>query len=128
MPHVILEYSSNLDSAVDIRGLLKDLHEAVIESGIAEPVAVRSRAEPRDVFRVGDGDPKNAFVHVVARVRIGRPQDKLKAFGESMLARVERRMEAAFNTHRVAITVEIHEINHMTFRRNTVREHARSLA
>lgn len=128
MPHIIVEYSGNLDDSVDAAGLVADVHAAVIASGMAEVAAVRTRAERRDVFRVGDGNPANAFVHVVARLRVGRPQDQRKALGQALLAAIENRLERAFKTHPTAITVEIHEFDHMTFRRNTIREQSKANA
>jgi 5-carboxymethyl-2-hydroxymuconate isomerase len=78
MPHIIAEYSANLEPALDPQGLIDELHEAAVASGIAEVAAIRTRAERRDVYRVADGRPEIGFVHVVARLRIGRPQEKLK--------------------------------------------------
>jgi 5-carboxymethyl-2-hydroxymuconate isomerase len=128
MPHIIAEYSANLEPLLDARKLIDALHLAAIATGIAEPAAVRTRAERRDVFRVADDNPANGFVHVVARLRIGRPQDRLKALGEALLAAVEEGLAEAFKSHPIGVTVEIHEINHLTFRRNTIRERAQSVA
>ncbi len=58
MPHIIVEYSSNLDNSMDVQGLLNALHQAMIEvrrmrhcrasapaqraaSIIASPIAIR---------------------------------------------------------------------------------------
>lgn len=128
MPHIIAEYSANLEPALDPQALVNELHQIVISLGIAEAPAVRTRAERRDVFRVGDGNPANGFVHVVARLRIGRPEEQREALGKALLAAVDRQLETAFKTHPIAITVEIHEIEHMTFRRNTIRERAEKAA
>jgi 5-carboxymethyl-2-hydroxymuconate isomerase len=128
MPHIIVEYSANLEPALDPQALVDALHRTAIDLGIAEAPAVRTRAERRDVFRVGDGNPANGFVHVVARLRIGRPEEKRKALGEALLAVLNRELDAAFEIHPIAVTVEIHEIDHLTFRRNTVRERAEKAA
>jgi 5-carboxymethyl-2-hydroxymuconate isomerase len=128
MPHIIVEYSANLEPALDPQALVDALHRTAIDLGIAEAPAVRTRAERRDVFRVGDGNPANGFVHVVARLRIGRPEEKRKALGEALLAVLNRELDAAFEIHPIAVTVEIHEIDRLTFRRNTVRERAEKAA
>jgi 5-carboxymethyl-2-hydroxymuconate isomerase len=128
MPHIIVEYSANLEPVLDPQALVNELHRTAIDLGIAEAPAVRTRAERRDVFRVGDGNPANGFVHIVARLRVGRPEEKRKALGEALLAVLNRELDAAFKAHPIAVTVEIHEIDHMTFRRNTVRERAEKAA
>lgn len=122
MPHLIVEYSSNLDDSVDVPGLVRDLHQCMIDSKVADIEAFRTRAERRDLFFVADGNPKNAFVHVVARLRIGRPEDQRKKLADALLAVVDKRLERAYAAHPTAITVEIEEINNITSRRNTIRE------
>ena len=71
MPHIVVEYSANLDKDLDIRNLVDRVHEAVLASGVFELGAVRTRAERRDVYRVADGDPNNGFVHVDIRIAPG---------------------------------------------------------
>ncbi len=128
MPHIIAEYSANLEDCLDVQALVDDLHQVAIDSGVAEPVAIRTRAERREYFRVADGDPANGFVHITARLRIGRPQEKRSALGEALLAAADKRLAAVYPTHPIGLTVEIHEIDEMTFRRNTLRERAATAA
>jgi 5-carboxymethyl-2-hydroxymuconate isomerase len=128
MPHIIAEYSANLEDRLDVQALVDDLHQAAIDSNVADLAAIRTRAARRAHFRVADGKPENGFVHIVARLRVGRPEDKRKALGEALLAAADRRLANVYPTHPIGLTVEIHEIDHMTFRRNTLRERAASAA
>lgn len=122
MPHVIVEYSANLDGSLDIRKLVDDLHQVVADSGVADIAAIRTRAERRDVYRVADGDPKNAFVHIVGRFRKGRPVDVLTKMSEALLAATDRNLQRAYAAHAIAITVEMEEIDNITARKNTIRK------
>lgn len=128
MPHIIAEYSANLEDRLDVQALVDDLHRAAVDSAIAEIVGIRTRAVAREHFRVADGRPENGFVHIVARLRIGRPEEKRKALGQALLAAADKRLANVYPTHPIGLTVEIHEIDHMTFRRNTLRERAESAA
>lgn len=128
MPHVIMEYSANIEGSVEIGALLGDLHQTMIDSGLAEIAALRTRAERRDQYRVADGNPDNAFVHVVIRMREGRPKEALQRLGESLLATANKRLDRAYAAHPLALTIEIHEIGHLTFRRNTIRDKAEKAA
>ena len=77
MPHVIVEYSANIEADLSPDRLVDEIHQAAITSGIAEPVAVRTRLKRREHYRVGDGSPENAFVHIDVRGRKGRtPEQK----------------------------------------------------
>jgi 5-carboxymethyl-2-hydroxymuconate isomerase len=129
MPHIIAEYSANLEDRLDVQALVDDLHQAAIDSAVAELVAIRSRAVRREHFRVADGNPANGFVHIVARMRRGRTPEQRKALGAALLAAADKRLAAVYPTHPIGLTVEVHEIDpEMTFRRNTLRERAKSAA
>ena len=128
MPHIIAEYSANLEDRLDVQALVDDLHQTAIDSGVADLAAIRTRAARRTHFKVADGKPENGFVHIVARLRIGRPEEKRKALGEALLAAADKRLANVYPTHPIGLTVEIHEIDHMTFRRNTLRERAATAA
>ena len=79
MPHVIVEYSANIEAEISPQRLVEEIHGAAITSGIAEPVAIRTRLMRREDFRVGDGAPENAFVHIDIRARKGRTLEQKKA-------------------------------------------------
>jgi 5-carboxymethyl-2-hydroxymuconate isomerase len=121
MPHVIAEYSANLEDRLDVAGLIADLHQVVAASGVADVPAIRTRAARREHFRVGDGNAANGFVHITMRLRVGRPQDTLNALGQALLDAADKRLQNVYATHPVALTVEMHEIDQLTFRRNTLR-------
>lgn len=122
MPHVIVEYSGNLDGALDVGKLLADLHQTVIDSKVAEVAAIRTRAERREAFRVADGSAENAFVHVTMRLRIGRSEDVRTKLADALLAATDRNLQRAYAAHPTAITVEMEEIDNITARKNTIRE------
>ncbi len=125
MPHIIAEYSANLEDVLDGAALVADLHQAAIDSKVAELVGIRSRAARREYFRVADGNPANGFVHITARLRRGRPEAVRKALGAALLAAADKRLEPVYPKHPIGLTVEVHEIDpDMTFRRNTLRERA----
>jgi 5-carboxymethyl-2-hydroxymuconate isomerase len=129
MPHIIAEYSANLENRLNVQALVDDLHQAAIDSQVAELVGIRSRAVKRDHFRVADGNAANGFVHIVARLRRGRTTEQRKALGQALLAAADKRLADVYPWHPVGLTVEVHEIDpDMTFRRNTLRESAQTAA
>jgi 5-carboxymethyl-2-hydroxymuconate isomerase len=129
MPHIIAEYSANLEDRLNVQALVDDLHRAAVDSAIAEIVGIRTRAVRREHFRVADGKPENGFIHITARLRRGRSPEQRKALGQALLAAADQRLASVYTAHPVALTVEVHEIDpDMTFRRNTLRERAKSAA
>ena len=129
MPHIIAEYSANLEDRLDVQALVDDLHQAAIDSQVAELVGIRSRAVGRAYFRVADGNPANGFVHITVRLRRGRPENVRQTLGAALLAAADKRLVSVYPTHPIGLTVEVQEIDpDMTFRRNTLRERAQSAA
>ena len=124
MPHIIAEYSANLEDTLDVPAMIDALHQVMIESGLADLAAIRTRAERRDVYRIADRNPQNGFVHITSRLRIGRPKDQLQKLADNLLAAADRALEQTYKTHPTMLAVEIHEIDQLTVRKNTVREKA----
>ena len=124
MPHIIAEYSSNLEDTLDVQALVDALHQVMIDSGLADIAAIRTRAERRDLYRIADGSPQNGFVHIISRLRIGRSKEQLQKLADGLLAAADRMLESTYGKHPTMLAVEIHEIDQLTVRKNTVREKA----
>ena len=123
MPHVIVEYSANIEAELPPARLVEDIHQAAMASGIAEPVAIRTRLMRREHYRVGDGSPENAFVHIDIRARKGRPLEQKKAAVQAIYDQANKTLEPVFKARPLALTVEIHEIDPDTrLLRNGMRE------
>jgi 5-carboxymethyl-2-hydroxymuconate isomerase len=125
MPHLIIEYSSNIEVEVPPKRLLEDFHRTAIDLGIAEPVGVRTRLERRDQYRVGDDGRDNAFVHIVARLRAGRSAELKMAMLVALLAQANKPLAPSFAARGLALTIEVHEIDpEFRVMRNGLRERA----
>ncbi|MGO8800267.1 MAG: 5-carboxymethyl-2-hydroxymuconate Delta-isomerase [Roseiarcus sp.] len=122
MPHIIVEYSSNLEAGVSAPRLIDEVHRTVVRSGLFEPAAVRTRAAPRAVYRIADGAPQNVFLHITARIRAGRTAGDRKALGNSLLQTAKEVLAALPASTPVAVTVEVLEIDpEMLFRHMTIK-------
>jgi len=122
MPHILVEYSSNLAPQVEVTRLIGALHGAVAESGLFELAAVRTRALPRDVYLIADGAPENVFVHVIARIRAGRSVENRKSLGETLLSEAKSALSALPPSTPIALSVEVQEIDpEMLFRHITLK-------
>ena len=111
MPHIVVEYSANLEAAVDIPKLLRDVHEAVLASGVFEIGAVRTRAERRDFFVIADGDPDNGFVHVELSIAPGRDGPTRQRVAKGVLDTVAAATRDVFARSGVGLSVEVREID-----------------
>ena len=123
MPHIVIEHSANIESDVPPQSLVDAMHAAAIATGIADVAGFRTRAARRDFYRIGNGDPSNGFVHIVARIRHGRSIEQRKSLAEALMSAANAALEPAFAARPLALSVEVHEIDPETrLMRNTVRE------
>ena len=111
MPHIIVEYSANLDEALPIAKLVEDVHRAVLATGTFKLGAVRTRAERRDIFVIADGDPQNAFVNVIARIGRGRLPEKRRGLAEAIMGALETETAALAESRGLALSVYVEEID-----------------
>ena len=124
MPHLIVEYSANLDSRIDLDHLLEALHDAAAGTGVFPLGGIRTRAARRDHYRIADGDRENAFVHVTARIRHGRPLDVRKRAGQTLFDVLSQALAPIYDTQPLAISLEVQEIDpELNFKQNNLHEY-----
>jgi 5-carboxymethyl-2-hydroxymuconate isomerase len=111
MPHIIIEYSANLEAQVSPQRLVNALHAAALATGVFSIGGLRTRAARRDVFAVADGDPDNAFVAVIARIGEGRDPATRKRVAQSLMTALEAETAEAFASRGLGLTVEVAEID-----------------
>ena len=111
MPHIIVEYSGNLAADVPPQRLVEALHQAALRTGVFPLGGLRTRAAPREIYAIADGDPENAFVAVVARIGEGRDADTRKRVAAALMAVLEAETAEAFRTRGMGLTVEVQEID-----------------
>lgn len=120
MPHIIVEYSSNIEDRVDVRELVRATHDAALGTGVFKATGLRTRAERRDVYCVADCNPSNAFVAVTVRAK-GRDDQTRKKAGQGIFDAVCLQLENVIKTQPIGITVEMQELDDTAaFRMNTL--------
>jgi len=110
MPHLIVEYSANLEGP-DMDGLADTLYEAALETGIFPKGGIRVRFARRDRYRISDLSPDNAFIHVLARIGVGRTLAVKKQAGGLLFKALKQHMAARFESGPLALSLHIQEID-----------------
>ncbi len=111
MPHVIIEYSANVADHHDIDALVGVVHDAVVANGIGPHGGVRTRAIVRNPYRVGDADPANAMIAMVARLGPGRDAETKKVFIDEILDAAEAHTMGESDALDIAWSLEVQEID-----------------
>jgi 5-carboxymethyl-2-hydroxymuconate isomerase len=113
MPHLTLEYTDNLD--FDVQPLLARLHAELVATGAINLKGLKSRAVRRTEYRIADGNPEYAFVHVNLLIREGRPLEVQREFARRVLAVLKETFGDRFETGYLALSVDIKEMREGTW-------------
>ncbi len=111
MPHLIVEYSANLEKHLDIKEVLRTVHEAAIDTGMFPITGIRTRAERRDAYIIADAHPDNGFVHVQARIGTGRTPEARQKAGEHIFAAMKKATAAHASKKPIGVSFEFCEID-----------------
>ena len=108
MPHLTLEYSDNIE--VDVQPLLARLHEEVAATGAINLKGIKSRAIKHTQYRIADGDPDYAFVHVGLLIREGRPIEIQKEATQRVMNVLKETFGYLFEKRKLSLTVDLKEM------------------
>ena len=124
MPHIIIEHSANVADLTDMDALVAAVHRAALDDGLPALDALRTRAAPRDHYRIADGDPAYGFVYVTARIGPGREPETIQRFLTRLIDTVDEVLAPLRPDHPVAISAEVQLIDPtMRINRNHIRTH-----
>lgn len=123
MPHIIIEFSSNVGEHHDVDALVAEVHRAALDDGLPPVDGLRTRAVTRTRYRIADGDPNHAFVALTARIGPGREASAKLSFLNAILNAAEQQLDTEPSPLAIAWSAEIQEID-AAFRVN--RNHVRT--
>jgi 5-carboxymethyl-2-hydroxymuconate isomerase len=127
MPHLIVEYSANVESQIELDALLDKLHEGALATGIFPLGGLRVRALRIDRYRIADCDPANGYVHVTALVGHGRPLDVRQRAGELLFGVLTAHLDELYRKIPLALSFNIQEFHpQLNFKKNNLHEHVKS--
>jgi len=121
-----IEYSANLDAAVDMDGLCALVADTMLETGLVEIGAIRVRAFRAQSYAIADRLPQNGFIDMNLRIGKGRSAEEKKSAGEAIFAAVSERLAELFATPHFALSLEIREIDaELSWKKNAIHPRLR---
>lgn len=108
MPHLTLEYTGNLD--FEVQPLLARLHSELVATGAINLRGLKSRAVRHGEYRIADGNPEYAFVHVNLLIREGRPLEVQKDASQRVLAVLKETFGPRYDHGHLSLSVDIKEM------------------
>lgn len=110
MPHLTIEYTSNLRPHAPFEDLFARLHATLADLGVIKKANCKSRAVRIDQFLIGEGAADSAFVHLDVRFLEGRAASVKQQIGKSLLVILRESFPPPENMRDLQITVEIRDI------------------
>lgn len=110
MPHQVIEYSANLESALDIDRLVDAMHAVAVSLDALPVGGIRTRTARRDNYRIADSHPDNMFINVTLRIA-PRPDNVKKEVGEALFQALNDFVQPVFSTTPMSLSLEIQEID-----------------
>jgi len=126
MPHMSIEYSANLDAAIDMTEFCELMLETILETGLFEVGAVRVRAFRADNYAIADRLPENGFIDLNFRIGKGRSAAEKRDTGEAIFAAATSYLARPFATPHFALSLEIREIDpDLSWKKNAIHPRLR---
>ncbi len=124
MPHVIVEYSANLDDAIDMAAFCEVLRAAAVKTGVFPEAGIRVRALRCETYVIADGRmPDTGFVDISVRLRGGRTFEARERATQDIFAAAEHHLEPVFADRPFALSFEMRDIDPaLSPKRSSIRD------
>ncbi len=124
MPHFHIEYSANVEEAVDMGALCEAIRAEAASIDAFPMPGIRVRATRVDHVAMADGNPKHGFIDLSIRLRAGRTDAVKKDAITRIFAVMKEFLAPAMEVRSIALSAEIRDIDaDCSLKFGTVRNH-----
>ena len=111
MPHLMIDYSANVEPDVDM-GALCDALRDVAASIDAFPLAgVKVRAVRVDHYAIADGNPEHGFIDISVRIREGRDMQTKQNAVQKLFDAANEFVADVMQRRSLALSLELRDID-----------------
>ena len=111
MPHLMIDYSANVEPDVDV-GALCDTLRDVAASIDAFPLAgVKVRAVRVDHYAIADGNPEHGFIDISIRIREGRDMQTKQNAAQKIFDAANEFVADVMQRRSLALSLELRDID-----------------
>ena len=111
MPHIIIEYSDNIEKKIKLETLIEKVHATAIDTGVFPLGGLRVRAAKREYYKIADGHPDNSFIHIELKVGPGRDKKTKISALKQIFASVETYLKPVHENGPLAMSAELNEFD-----------------
>lgn len=111
MPHFIIDYSANLEDALDWPAFCDLLRRTAIDTGVFPMAGIRVRALRADHVSIADGDAQHGYIDLSVRLRAGRDLETRKRATAAIFAAAEEFLKPVMASRSLALSMEMRDID-----------------
>ncbi|MCE8509641.1 5-carboxymethyl-2-hydroxymuconate Delta-isomerase [Ruegeria pomeroyi] len=124
MPHFIVEYSGNLEDALDIGALCEVIRATAVGIDTFPMAGIRVRAFRADHWAIADGDPKHGFIDISIRLRAGRAPEVKQVAANEIFEAVRAFVAPVMAQRSLALSLEMRDIDpDLSPKTGSIRDH-----
>lgn len=112
MPHIIAEYSSNLESEINVPAMLSDMHAALGEH-LGGVERIKTRGIKLDHAVVGDQGADGHMIHITLLLLEGRDTETKQAYSNAIIDHAKKQTDTL--SHPCAVTLEVRDMDKETY-------------
>ncbi|WP_375751718.1 5-carboxymethyl-2-hydroxymuconate Delta-isomerase [Vibrio sp. HN007] len=110
MPNLVMEYTNSVDERVNVQGLLEDLHQVTIDSGLFAADDVKTRALRCHHWLIGNKGDSEDFIHISFELLSGRTVEQKKKLADDLMAVLKSQTSAVYS-----LSLNIRDMDKETF-------------
>ena len=124
MPHIMLDYSANMEKRIDIAALCDHLRRTALETDVFPMAGIRVRAFAATHVSIANGDPMHGYLDISIRLREGRDQQTRERAIQAIFDAAKDFLRPTLATYPVALSAEMRNIDaSLSPKTSTIRDH-----
>ena len=124
MPHIIIEYSANVEADVDLSEICEALRKTACTISAFPMPGVRVRALRVDHYAIADGNPDHGFIDISVRLRGGRSLSVRQDAVTKLFATAKQHLAPVMAERSLALSMEMRDIDpELSPKSGTIRDY-----
>lgn len=121
MPHLIIEYSSNIDQSINMEDFCRVMGQEMVKNPLFPIGGVRVRAHRCEHYYIADGDQQNGFLALHLCIGTGRSHTDKKQAGDNLFILAQNLLSSLLQTPYFALSMELREIDEeFSWKKNSI--------
>ena len=111
MPHLMIDYSANVEPDVDIGGLCNTLRDVAASIDAFPLAGVKVRAVRVDHYAIADGNPEHGLIDISVRIREGRDMETKQNAAQKIFEAANEFVADVMQRRSLALSLELRDID-----------------